>query len=64
MKMPFDEPIMFDKVCKKETRQDFIQVIKDFIRFHERHYFGFDLEISSNYKSFRKIKTHEKGNET
>lgn len=47
--------VKFDKIVKKENKDEFIDLIKEFIRFDNGKHLGFQLEISSNYTSFRKI---------
>lgn len=47
--------VEFDKIVKKENKSEFIEMIKEFIRFDNGKHLGFQLEISSNYTSFRKI---------
>ena len=45
----------FDKIVKKQNKSEFIEMIKEFIRFDNGKHLGFQLEISSDYTSFRKI---------
>jgi hypothetical protein len=47
------ESVLIASLTSDEPK--FLQVIKDFIRFNDAEYLGFNLEISSDYKKFRKI---------
>jgi hypothetical protein len=47
--------VNFDKIVKKENKLEFVELIKEFIRFDNGKHLGFQLEISSDYTSFRKI---------
>ena len=45
----------FDKIVKKDNREQFINILKEFIMFDNGKHLGFKLEIASDYNSFRKI---------
>ncbi len=42
------------KLAKKTSREEFIQVLKDFIQFRDYEVMGFEIEISSDFKAFYK----------
>ena len=42
------------KLAKKASREEFIQVLKDFIQFRHCEVMGFEVEISSDFKAFYK----------
>lgn len=43
------------KLAKSESRDEFIQVLKDFIAYRDCEVMGFEVEISSDFKAFYKI---------
>lgn len=49
------KPVEIAKVCKPKNREQFVQVLKDFIAFGDGEVLGFGLEIGSDYRTFRKI---------
>jgi len=49
------KPVEIAKVCKPKNREQFVQVLKDFIAYGDGEILGFGLEIGSDYQTFRKI---------
>ena len=49
------KPVEIAKVCKPKNREQFVQVLKDFIAYGDGEILGFWLEIGSDYQTFRKI---------
>lgn len=43
------------KLAKKTSREEFIQVLKDFIQFRDCEVMGFEVEFTSDFKSFYKL---------
>lgn len=54
LKMKPNEPVELSKIVSPENRQKFMEVVKDFIRYDFGKTYGFYIEFSSDYKSFRK----------
>ena len=51
------KPVEIAKVCKPKNREQFVQVLKDFIAYGDGEVLGFGLEIGSDYQTFRKFTT-------
>ena len=49
------KPVEIAKVCKPKNREQFVQVLKDFIAYGDGDVLGFELEIGSDYQTFRKV---------
>lgn len=56
--MELGQVVEISKLVKSKNRDEFVEILKDFIRFGDGPVMGFDIEFSSDFSTFRKIKQY------
>lgn len=56
--MELGQVVEISKLVKSKNRDEFVEILKDFIRFGDGAVLGFSIEFSSDFTTFRKIKPY------
>lgn len=56
--MELGQVVEISKLVKSKNRDEFVEILKDFIRFGDGSILGFSIEFSSDFTTFRKIKQY------